>query len=90
MPVIRKIKLGKKKTVEGEEGTNQGDKNEAEMNLCDPHQQWVCVCGGTQEMRRGASALQSCQLFHLGNPKLYKCIPNTATNTGVPSVYQLP
>lgn len=59
MPVIRKIKLGKKKTVKGEEGTNQGDKNEAEMNLCDPHQQWgVCLWGHTRNEEGGISTAE--------------------------------
>lgn len=36
--------------MEGEERANQGVKNEVEMNLCDPHQQWgVCWCGHTRK-----------------------------------------
>lgn len=75
MPVIRKIKLGKKKTVEGEEGTNQGDKNEAEMNLCDPHQQWVCVCGGTQEMRRGGISTAELPIVPPWKPQIVQMHP---------------
>lgn len=64
--------------MEGEEGAIQGVKSEVEMNLCDPQQQQgVCLCGHTRNER--PSALQSCQLIHTGNPKLYKCSLNIVT-----------